>query len=739
MQNGKEPYSDALASSSPTSVEMRAPQNNTWSNGESSLTYVRDREDENSAQRWQRLLSLLRRRRKLAGGIFLGVIALAAIYMRFAPRIYRAQADVLINTDKNPMSNIADSLPALGSLVGSTGARSQETEVVILNSNMVRETALKMLPASDRKTADEDMVVSIRPIRQTDIISVYVSGRDENKANAYANAICAAYLRQNQESNSEQYKGSADYVQSQLNRVQGTLDKQRQALRDYKIKYDIADLPTESQARVELIGTMTTQLKTTSAEVAAGEARLRDLKAQIAGVPTTQVAERTITERPAVAALKAQLTELEGKLITALQEYTPNSPEVQDLQGQITALKDRLRQESAREVTGEREAPNPLRLQLAQGISETQAEVWAKQASVSAMQQNLNVEKQSLKQLPDREYRLSQLQADLAITTALFGSLQEKFQTLSISKEAPMTNARIISRADEAELVSPLLKSTLVLALLLGTLCAIGGAALVDRFDDRVYNEEDARQISGLPILAQIPLTREKGNPLLLGPSPSPVLLESFRMLRTQLVLGMPNAKHTSLAFTSSQPHEGKSTVAVNLAIAMALNGKKVILLDADLRRPQVHVLFDVANTAGFTSVVAGLATMEETLVQVLDNLEIMPAGPMPPNPPELLDSMESRDLVRALQERADVLIIDTPPAPFMADAQIVATMVNGVVFVLSTKDARRHGVERAIELLEATGTRMPGIVLNKQDAESSVYYSDYRYKAYLTGGDAPS
>ena len=735
MQNGKDSHSGALASSSPSPFEMRlAPHT---SANDSAFTYAREREEESGAQRWQRLLALLKRRRKAAALIFSSVLALAALYMTLAPRIYRAKADVLINSDKNSFSQITDKLPALGDALGSTGARSQETEVEILNSASVRDLAEEMMPLAGRGNLRKDLVVSVRPIRQTDIISVYVSGRNPDQARKYANTICAAYLKQNQKANSDQYSGSADFVGDQLKRVNDSLDVKRRALRDYKNRNNITDLSVEGEARVKAIGDLTVQLQSARAEGASAAAKLRELKSQIASVPKEQQAERTITERPIVAQLREQLTALEGRLITARQEYTEQSPEVIELKGQIASLQNRLKTEAVSAVTGQRIEANPLRLSVLQAISQSQGEVWSSQARAAALQSQLNSSQQALKVLPDREYHLSQLQSDLAVTQTLAMSLAEKFQTLTISSVAPMTNARVISPADDADLVSPRLTPTIALALLLGALCAIGGAALLDRVDDRIYSEEDARHVSGLPILAQIPLTRGKGVLLLNSEEPMPVLLENFRMLRTQLVLSMPNAKHCAIAITSSQPHEGKSTVAANLALALALNGKKVILLDADLRRPQGHALFDVPNATGFSSVVAGLATLDESLVAVAENLQLLPAGPMPPNPPEMLDSPGARELIQTLQERCDILLIDTPPTPFMADAQIVATMANGVIFVLSTKDARRYGVERALELLESTGTRLLGVVLNKQDAESSVYYSDYRYKAYLSGPTA--
>ncbi len=735
MQNGKDSHSGALTPTSPSPFEMKlAPQ---ASANDAGFSYAREREEESGAQRWQRLMALLKRRRKIAALIFGSVLGLAALYMTLAPRIYRAKADVLINSDKSPMSQLTDKLPALGDALGSTGARSQETEVEILNSASVRDLAEKMMPLPERKGIRKDLVVSIRPIRQTDIISVYVSGRSPQQARKYANTICAAYLKQNQEANSAQYGGSADFVGTQLATVRKRLDQQRRAVRDYKDRNNITDLSAEGEARLKAIGDLTVQLQGAKAEGASAAARLQQLKSQISAIPKEQESERTITERPIVAQLKEQLTALEGRLITARQEFTELSPEVSELKGQIASLQNRLRSEAATEVTGKRVQINPLQLSVLQAISQSQAEVWSSQASATALQNQLTALQQGLKVLPDREYHLSQLQAELVLTQTLYMSLAEKFQTLTISKQAPMTNARVISPADDADLVSPRLAPTIALALLLGALCAIGGAALLDRVDDRIYSEEDARHVSGLPILAQIPLTRGKGNPLLNAEEPQPVLLENFRMLRTQLVLSMPNAKHCAISITSSQPHEGKSTVAANLALALALNGKRVILLDADLRRPQGHAIFDVPNANGFSSVVAGIATLDEALVQIADNLQLMPAGPMPPNPPEMLDSPGARALIQTLQERCDILLIDTPPTPFMADAQIVATMVSGVIFVLSTKDARRYGVERSLELLESTGTRLLGIVLNKQDAESSVYYSDYRYKAYLAGPSA--
>ena len=707
-------------------------------NGFQPGVYARERDEEETFQ-WHKLQAMLRRRRKAAMLTFGSVVALGLAYYLFAPRIYQAQADLLISSPSGGIGgSLTADMPALADVLSSTRGRSQETEAAILESEPIRKDALKKMPVRFQDKNARKMVIDIRPIHATDIISVVVSGRDKNGALQYANSICDTYLEQNQRNSSSVYRGTAAFVKTQMGGASDRLDKARAALRDFKERNGIVDLGTETEARVKNIGELTAQLKAAQADSASFSAQLSDQRKQLPSLPTEQEFQRTIQQSPQVKLLGAQLTQLQLDLIAKKQEFTPNSPEVSAVEGNISLVQRQLDGAVQSEVTSSIRQPNLIRTQVQSDISKTQSLILATQARAQALQQAVNEAQNQLRRLPSSEYSLSQLQSRVAIEQQTFAMLSEKYQTLLISQQAPSTNARVIARADESLLVSPMLKTTILATLLLGLAAAMGIATLLDRLDDRIFGEEDARAVTGLPVLAQIPLLKNVEFPLIHLPNVPAALLESHRMLRTQLVLSAPGGTLRTLLVTSGQPHEGKSTTASNIAIAMALNGRRVILVDADLRRPHMHVNFDVPNLVGLTSVVAGESSLENALVPSgVENLQLLPAGPAPPNPPELLDAMPTRQLLARLRDMADIVIIDSPPVLMMADAQIAATMADGVVLVVSALEAKRRATERAVSLIEMTGARLLGIVLNKQDVKSSDYYGYYNANAYQL--DAPS
>jgi receptor protein-tyrosine kinase len=240
--------------------------------------------------------------------------------------------------------------------------------------------------------------------------------------------------------------------------------------------------------------------------------------------------------------------------------------------------------------------------------------------------------------------------------------------------EGRLANARVISVADVPKRpVSPNKPRNLILSTILGLMLALALAALADRMDDRVHSEEDAESASRLPVLAHIPFIQEKAKQSLINNTDqTSSLLESYRMLRTNIEFAAVGEPIRSIVVTSSQPNEGKSTTSVDLAIVMALDGRKVILVDADLRRPSSHKLLGLSNKFGFTSVVAGTRTLEDALQDTTTpNLRVLTSGPTPPNPPEFLNSKAARSLLREIRDMADIVIIDTPPGLVMADAQI--------------------------------------------------------------------
>lgn len=704
---------------------------------EQHTVYTQDAEEESFD--WQRLLAIIRRRRNIIGFTMLTVLSLATAYLLLAPRIYKASSDLLVNAEqKSAGSQLGVSIPAITDLLGATGTRSQDTEVEILRSSTVQNAAIDLMPAELRSTLKlkKAAQVDIQPKRSTDIITVNVQSRDPKLAIAYSNAVCEAYRLQNQKNNTAQYKETAIYVGDQLEKVRKNLDQKRDELRKFKEANGVVDLPTESMARVTRLAELQTALQQAEADRASGEAQLKSLRAQVAKMAPAETAPSTIVVRPVVQQLRKQLTDLEAQRSAAIQEYVPGASEVKALDDQIAALRRRLQTEATTEVGTLTRNINPVRQAALQEISQTLAGVWAAQARAEALRGNIANARQTVEKLPQREYRLSQLQGDLTTYQQIFQSLNDKYQTLLISQQTPVANARVITPAIDALKVSPRMGQTLALALVGGLMLSMAIAMVMESLDNKIYTEESAVQITGLPVLTHVPMLERKGEQrLLIDPSEHSVLLECFRMLRTQLSFIASYGHLKTLVVTSSQPGEGKSTVSANLAVALALNNKRVVLVDADLRRPVVHTIFGIDKNQGFSTVVANQCTLEEALQESgVEGLQILPSGATPPNPAELLDSRAARDVIEQLKSTHDYVIIDAPPALVMADAQIISTAADGVLLVISCQEARRDGVERTYELMAQAGIRVVGMVLNKFTSEQSSYYSYYgKYGQYVS------
>lgn len=291
-----------------------------------------------------------------------------------------------------------------------------------------------------------------------------------------------------------------------------------------------------------------------------------------------------------------------------------------------------------------------------------------------------------------------------------------------------------VSVVDDAALpdapVSPRTKVDLVLGLVLGLLLGAAAGLLRATLDTRIRDAETLKESLGLPVLGVIP--RDKGieqAPLVAQLDRHAPRVEAFRQLRTNLRFLGVDRKIYSLVVTSPLPVEGKSLTTCNLAVTLAEAGLSVIVLDADLRRPSVASYFGLENAVGLSSVLSGQAVVGDALQSWGEgNLRVLPSGPVPPNPTEMLESHRMADLLSRLQSEADVVLIDAPPVLPVADATVLGALADGVVLVAREGRTRQEQVERAIEALRRVEARLVGTVLNADRARHGHGYGSYRY-----------
>jgi capsular exopolysaccharide synthesis family protein len=294
----------------------------------------------------------------------------------------------------------------------------------------------------------------------------------------------------------------------------------------------------------------------------------------------------------------------------------------------------------------------------------------------------------------------------------------------------------------------PNIPRNLAFGFVLGLASGIGLAFLLENMDNTVRTTEQAQVISGLPALGMIPLgsksptesnatrnltvsSSRESVELVTYSRPQSQMAESYRALRTSLLLSNLGTPPKVVMITSARPQEGKTTTSINTAVVLAQKGVRVLLIDADLRRPSIHKTLGLGPRTGLSNVLTGSTSLEHAILRsdVLSNLFILPAGTPPPNPAELLASSNMRDLLLDLRDKYDHIVIDTPPTLSVTDAVVLSPRVDAIVLVIRSGQTTKQALRRSRDILMQVNARVTGVLLNAVDLTSPDYYYYYEYQ----------
>ena len=331
---------------------------------------------------------------------------------------------------------------------------------------------------------------------------------------------------------------------------------------------------------------------------------------------------------------------------------------------------------------------------------------------------------------------LDRLKTTLQLYQQIYISSINSLETLRLSKaQSTPTVMQVETAAKPTTPISPKPVQSALLAAAIGLLATAGFIFLVEFLDDTLKTPDDIKDVLETPVIGFIgelkhnPKQDEESLGVFVAKNPRSPVAEAFRSLRTNLEYSSVDDPARTLLVASSGESEGKSTVAANLAIVEAQSGKKVIIIDADMRRPKVHVQFNKSNRKGLSDVVTGKLRIEDVVktYDQVENLSIITCGTIPPNPSELLGSDRMSQTLKELEEQFDLIIIDTPPM-IVSDAQILSGKVDGVIFVVIPGQTRAIAALRPIEELRRIGSHVMGIVANKIPRNRDYYYGGYNY-----------
>jgi polysaccharide biosynthesis transport protein len=342
----------------------------------------------------------------------------------------------------------------------------------------------------------------------------------------------------------------------------------------------------------------------------------------------------------------------------------------------------------------------------------------------------------SLTSLPDVSANKSErdrLETVLTQYRQTYASLLQSYEQVRVAEAGSYSNVVQVDPATPPDHpIRPRVLMNTALAMIVGLMLAIGTVFLIEALDDTIRGPDDITRTLKLPVLGLILRHEAQDGKLVTIEQPRAPVAESFRSLRTNLQYASVDFPIRTLLVTSPSPSDGKTTIASNLGVVLAQSGRKVVLIDADLRRPRVHKVFNLSNRTGMSNIfVQSPITLDGSLQKTeTENLFIVPSGEMPPNPSELLGSGKMFEILSLIREQADVLIIDSPPIMAVTDSAVLAPRVDGVLLVVKPGVTKLAVAAQAVEQLTRVGANMLGVVLNEVDFSKS-RYSYYQYKGY--------
>jgi capsular exopolysaccharide synthesis family protein len=448
---------------------------------------------------------------------------------------------------------------------------------------------------------------------------------------------------------------------------------------------------------------------------------------QVKSLPSAALAEsiQAVTNNPAVQNLRQRLADLQRQRVQLNERYGPKNPQVIENQNAIAdttkQYQDSLRA-AVESIRNDYETAVRLERRLAGALEDSKS---------AAMDLNR------------KSVSYTVLEREAQSNRQIYDSLIQRQNELQIVSNSGGNNVRLMDRAVvPGAPFTPDIRRNFMLGALAGILLALSLVLAIDYLDDTVKTPEDITRRLKLPFLGLVPALKGNDHPLLSQEVPHE-FGEAFRALRTSLVFSSGTEGTRVIAITSAQPLEGKTTTACNMAIALAYGGSRVLLIDADMRRPSISRTLGIDNTIGLSHLLTAQATARETIRRTtVQNLWVMTAGMTPPNPSELLASDRMKTLISTVQTGPfDWVLIDTPPVLAVTDAVIIAPWVSGVVFIIGSEMTQRRLAERAVETLLTSRPTVLGAVLNRVDIVRNKYYYSryygYKYKNYYVRSNA--
>ncbi len=723
-----------------------------------------------SERTFQDYLAVMVRGKWVVLSVFAAVIALTMLVTKLMAPVYKASCQVLLNTRELQSSLFLDAVrPEYGQNI-------TQNELAILNSRTLADSvAVRLighrylgkdrrsllpviLPPEEFAGADSlapvalvsgrvSEMIDFDPVRESDVITITAKSKNPEESALIANTYAEAYRDRNIYMSRSKSRAFKEFLEEQASEKQRQLEETEGALQAYMERQGIVSLDEEARKVID-------QLAELEANRDATDISLRQMHNTLASYQEQLPQQETNVARligeasdPYIRLLQEQLAKLEVQrdVIVAQNPSVVGreivNEKVREIDSQISALRLKLQRETdnfLRTLTPTEggspgDAAGYLK-SIKQKIIETQIQVQALESKKLALNEAIRQYEVKFERIPRKSVELARLQRSRLSNEKLYLMVEEKFNEANITEKSNIGYVEIIERA-----AVPFAPSSpkMFINLAIGIIIGLGLGMVVvftkEFLDVRIHSPEDIKRRDLIPLGTVVSMdgellrlsgqqpsgngSRKVESRLVTLAFPFSSVAESYRQIRTNLQFAQPGETLGSILVTSSIPGEGKSTSVSNLAIAFAQAGRKTLLVDGDLRMPNLNMEFRVKKDPGLAEYLSGTAALDEvTQATKVDSLSVVTCGKLPPNPAEMLGSDQMKEFVSRVRNSFDIILFDSAPLLAATDASILSTLVEGTLVVVSAGRTRAEELEQGVELIQRVGGRVLGVLINNFD-----------------------
>ncbi|MEW6571041.1 MAG: polysaccharide biosynthesis tyrosine autokinase [Nitrospirota bacterium] len=618
-----------------------------------------------------------------------------------------------------------------------------ETQYQLIRSKSVAQKVVRMLSledtygsyfkdgeklfSGDQEKSKTDILAAIissgiivTPVKNSKIVNIGFMSTNPDFAEKVANTVAKAYIEEILDMKMSSSRYSLEWMTKKAEEEKEKLEKSEIALQEYMKANDIVTLQDKIAITPE-------KLSEFNAQFIKAETKRKELEAlyskimNISSNPKDAETIPAVSSDPTIQSLRTQILKAEQEIEELSKKYGKKHPTMIAAQEELRVL-DQKRSEEIRRVIksikNEYELAKSNEVNLRRMLADSKAEAL---------------------DLNEKFIRYSVLTREVETNRQLYDALIKRIKEQSVTEEIQTVNVWVVEKADKPQSpVKPRKTLNILLGIIVGLFGGVGIAFFIEYLDNTIKSPEDVEARIGTPVLGVVPLLESKGEEIteVILKEPQSVIAESYKTIRTAILLSSSDKPPQNLLVTSMGPEEGKTVTSVNLAVTIARSGYSVLLVDSDLRKPRIHSIFGLNNLSGLSTFLAG-ATIDITAVfkRPLTSLTVIPSGPVPPNPSELLGSNRMSELIEILNRTFDVIVWDSPPLMTVADSLILSKILDGTIIVAMAGKTTYDMMNRGLKYLKGRRetdieAHVLGIVINGFDIKKgdSYYYKYYNY-----------